>query len=89
MAILISSNALIIPTTVPVKPSIGAMVITELIQIMFFSRKAISKPPAFCTAFSISSFCFPIFESPAKNIDATGPGVDSQNSIALSFPESS
>ena len=89
MAILISSNALIIPTTVPVKPSIGAMVITEFIQIIFLSRKAISRPPAFCTAFSISSFCFPIFERPAKNIDATGPGVDSQNSIALSFPESS
>ena len=25
----------------------------------------------------------------AKNIEATGPGVDAQNSIALSFPESS
>ena len=44
---------------------IGAIVITELIQIIFFSKNAISSPPAFCTAFSTSSLVFSILDNPA------------------------
>ena len=55
LAALIASNADIIPTTVPVKPIIGATVITVFSQIIFFSRNAISSEPAFSMAFSTSS----------------------------------
>ena len=55
LAALIASNADIIPTTVPVNPIIGATVITVFNHIMFFSKKAISRDPAFSIAFSTSS----------------------------------
>ena len=46
-AALIASNAAIIPTTVPVKPSIGEMVITAFNHIIFFSKKKLEKKKLF------------------------------------------
>ena len=85
-AAAIASNAKIIPATVPVKPIIGAIAIIAVSQPMFFSRKAISREPAFSIAFSTWSDPFPTLDKPALQIFATGPSCPAQTSIAFLDP---
>ena len=85
-AILISLKACIIPQTVPKKPSMGAVAIHKDIQVIFFSKPAISIEPDCSNAFSeaVSPKC--ALSSAVTHRLATGPTASSHLFFAASIP---